>query len=113
VIGIICTINTTQKCADETNNTLKFASRAKKITLTTAVINETMDDKAVIRHYEVEVVNLRSMVADLEGRLQALSADTVPKTVASTPVATSASLGPFVKNTILKVFICIRHTPLN
>jgi hypothetical protein len=105
VIAIICTITTASKCVDETNNTLKFASRAKKITLTTAVINETMDDKALIRHYEAEVLSLKSMVADLEGRLQAAPPASVSSADTSAPaVVNTSGIGPYVRSTILKVF---------
>jgi len=49
-IAIICTISPALSCVDETNNTLKFAARAKRIKMDSRV-NEVMDDKTLLRQY--------------------------------------------------------------
>ena len=89
VIAIICTISTSLKCADETTNTLKFAARAKKITLSRAMINEHMDDKSLIRHYENEISSLKNMVSELMSRLQ--------------HGAAANSIGPIIKSSVSKL----------
>lgn len=47
----------------ESMSTLKFATRAKKIK-NEAKINEDLDNKALLRKYEVELKNLRKQLAD-------------------------------------------------
>lgn len=64
-IGIICTVSPTFKCVDETSNTLKFASRAKMIKMA-AKINETIDDKTLLRVYKEEIEQLRVRLQELE-----------------------------------------------
>ena len=64
-IGIICTVSPTFKCMEETSNTLKFASRAKMIKMQ-AKVNETMDDKTLLRVYKEEIEQLRVRLQELE-----------------------------------------------
>jgi len=64
-IGIICTVSPTFKCMEETSNTLKFASRAKMIKMH-AKVNETIDDKTLLRVYKEEIEQLRVRLRELE-----------------------------------------------
>lgn len=65
MVCIICTISPGQRCQEESHNTLKFASRAKKITVD-AKINETFDDKAMLRKYREEIDDLKAKLAEVE-----------------------------------------------
>ena len=47
LIAIICSISASVNCLDETHNTLKFASRAKRIRVR-AEVNETLDEGALV-----------------------------------------------------------------
>lgn len=64
-IAIICTISPAASCMDETNNTLKFASRAKRIRMESKV-NETMDDKTLLRQYREEIEQLKAKLNEME-----------------------------------------------
>lgn len=77
-IGIICTVSPTFKCMEETSNTLKFASRAKMIKMH-AKVNETIDDKTLLRVYKEEIEQLRVRLRELETQTrlqQAMAAST-------------------------------------
>ena len=65
LISIICTISPTLRCAEESNNTLKFASRAKTIRME-ARVNESMDDKTLLRAYRQEIEELKAKLAAME-----------------------------------------------
>lgn len=65
MICIICTISPTKRCADESHNTLKFASRAKRITVE-AKVNETFDEKALLRKYREEIDTLQAKLKEME-----------------------------------------------
>mmetsp|Transcript_3712 Transcript_3712/g.5745 ORF Transcript_3712/g.5745 Transcript_3712/m.5745 type:complete len:849 (-) Transcript_3712:32-2578(-) len=69
LITIICTISPTIRCVEETSNTLKFATRAKRIKME-AGVNETMDDKTLLRAYRVEIEQLKAKLADMESMMQ-------------------------------------------
>jgi FtsZ-binding cell division protein ZapB len=69
-IAIICTISPTLRCAEESNNTLKFGSRAKLIKMD-AKVNETMDDKTLLKAYRREIDELREKLALMENLVQA------------------------------------------
>jgi len=58
-IVIICNISQSLKCCDETHNTLRFATRAKKIKIE-ARRNEVVDDKALLRLYRNEIEQLKA-----------------------------------------------------
>ncbi|TPX42543.1 hypothetical protein SeMB42_g05089 [Synchytrium endobioticum] len=58
-IAVICTISPTLSCFEESHNTLKFASRVKKVK-STASQNQLMDDKALIQKYKGEILELKS-----------------------------------------------------
>lgn len=117
-IHLTCTICMYIGCADETNNTLKFAARAKKITLAPAAINEQMDDKSLLRHYESEIFSLKNMVNDLIGKLQAVAPGTVLPDVAMQSIGASAggTVGPYIKSAVMKVaysFILLTYIELS
>eukprot|EP01133_Synstelium_polycarpum_P012005 gene12005-14032_t len=57
-IAIICTVTLASNNMEETHSTLKFASRAKKIT-NNAKINEILDDKTLIKQYRSEIAELK------------------------------------------------------
>ena len=61
VIAIICTITPALSCADETHNTLKFATRARKVKLSSAEMNsEMLDEKdLLIKQYKEEIADLK------------------------------------------------------
>ena len=67
---IICALSPALRCLDETNNTLKFASRAKKIKVS-VVRNEVPDDKTLLRLYRSEIEQLK---AKLHSLMQSLAA---------------------------------------
>jgi hypothetical protein len=50
LVAFICAISPSLTCLDETHNTLKFASRAKKIRIR-AEVNETIDDATLVARY--------------------------------------------------------------
>jgi Kinesin motor domain len=65
-IAVICTVSPTLRCVDETHNTLRFATRAKKIK-THACVNELMDDKTLLKAYKLEINSLKARLAAMEG----------------------------------------------
>ena len=65
-IAVICTVSPTLRCVDETHNTLRFATRAKKIK-THASVNEVMDDKTLLKAYKMEINLLKARLAAMEG----------------------------------------------
>ncbi|SCZ97980.1 BZ3500_MvSof-1268-A1-R1_Chr3-3g06498 [Microbotryum saponariae] len=72
-VAVIATMNPSPMAIEESKSTLRFAQRVKKVTLK-AVVNEVMDDKALIHKY-------RSHIAHLEAQLQAaMSQPSVPNT---------------------------------
>ncbi|KAI8980520.1 kinesin motor domain-containing protein [Pilobolus umbonatus] len=58
-VAVICTISPSINSIEESFNTLKFASRVKKITVH-AKNDEVMDDKALLQKYRVEILDLKS-----------------------------------------------------
>ena len=60
-ISVICTVTPASSQAEETHNTLKFATRAKKIEIT-AQRNEIVDQASLIRRYQEEIKTLRSQL---------------------------------------------------
>lgn len=64
-ISIICTVSPASRCIEETVNTLKFATRAKLIRMN-AKMNETADDKTLLRVYREEIEQLRKRLKELE-----------------------------------------------
>ena len=60
-ISVICTVTPASSQAEETHNTLKFATRAKKVEIT-AQRNEIVDQASLIRRYQEEILTLRSQL---------------------------------------------------
>lgn len=65
MICIICTVSPSLRCAEESHNTLKFASRAKRIAVD-AKVNESFDEKALLRKYREEIDTLTAKLAEME-----------------------------------------------
>ena len=63
LIAIICTMSPALRCADESNNTLRFATRAKKVKVSAATVNEDVDDKALLKAYRQEIEQLKAKLA--------------------------------------------------
>ncbi|KAM0789736.1 hypothetical protein ACM66B_006591 [Microbotryomycetes sp. NB124-2] len=57
-VAVIATINPSPSAVEESKSTLKFATRVKKVQLK-AVVNEVIDDKALITKYRAEIVRLQ------------------------------------------------------
>lgn len=58
-VAVIATMNPSPSAIEETKSTLKFAQRVKKVVLR-AVVNEVVDDKALITKYRSHVRSLFS-----------------------------------------------------
>ncbi|KAG2176117.1 hypothetical protein INT43_005350 [Umbelopsis isabellina] len=66
-IAVICTISPCHQSLEESQNTLKFASRVKKV-VTAASTNQIMDDKALLQKYRNEINDLRvQLISNNEG----------------------------------------------
>jgi hypothetical protein len=65
LIAVICTMSPALRCADESNNTLRFATRAKKVQMAKAAINEDVDDKALLKAYRQEIEMLKAKLAEI------------------------------------------------
>ncbi|KAI9469771.1 MAG: kinesin motor domain-containing protein [Benjaminiella poitrasii] len=68
-VAVICTISPALTSMEESVNTLKFASRVKRIT-THAKNEEVMDDKALLRKYRNEIADLKSKLQQTTEVLQ-------------------------------------------
>lgn len=68
-VAVICTISPTPNSMEESLNTLKFASRVKRITIH-AKNDEVMDDKALIHKYRNEIAELKSKLQSTNENLQ-------------------------------------------
>lgn len=64
-IAIICTMSSSLRCLEESVNTLKFASRAKRVKME-AIVNEVSDDKTLLKAYRIEIESLRARLQSLE-----------------------------------------------
>ncbi|KAF9418553.1 hypothetical protein BGZ94_009672, partial [Podila epigama] len=60
-VSVICTISPSYLNVEESNNTLKFASRVKKV-VTKAQTNQVMDDKALLEKYRREIAELKAQL---------------------------------------------------
>eukprot|EP00898_Chlorokybus_atmophyticus_P000674 jgi/Chlat1/1607/Chrsp125S01868 len=72
-ISMVCTVTPSSGASEETHNTLKFASRAKRVELH-ALRNEILDDKSLIKKYQREIQELRQQLDDL-AKTQGVSDD--------------------------------------
>ena len=68
-IAVLCTISPAAVNFDESNNTLKFAARTKKV-VTKAVVNELMDDKALLQVYRSEITELKYRMQSMNEQLE-------------------------------------------
>ena len=68
-IAVICTISPAANNFEESNNTLKFAARTKKV-VTRAQVNELMDDKALLQVYRSEISELKNRMFSMNEQLQ-------------------------------------------
>ncbi|EFA85465.1 kinesin family member 11 [Heterostelium album PN500] len=76
-IAIVCTITLASNNFDETHSTLKFASRAKKIT-NNAKVNEVIDDKALIKQYRNEIAELKTKLEEQLKKERDLDSNNAP-----------------------------------
>ncbi|KAG0032985.1 hypothetical protein BGZ81_009657 [Podila clonocystis] len=60
-VSVICTISPSYLNVEESNNTLKFAARVKKV-VTKAQTNQVMDDKALLEKYRREISELKAQL---------------------------------------------------
>ncbi|KAF9438508.1 hypothetical protein BGZ76_007316 [Entomortierella beljakovae] len=60
-VSVICTISPSHLNVEESNNTLKFAARVKKV-VTKAQTNQVMDDKALLEKYRREISELKAQL---------------------------------------------------
>jgi len=63
-ICIIATISPMQRNMDESHNTLKFASRAKRIKQTAVVTEVLDDDKSLLQNYREEIEDLKRQLKE-------------------------------------------------
>lgn len=63
-IAMICTVTPGSINAEETHNTLKFASRAKRVELKPETLH-VLDDKSLIKKYQQEIIELRNQLESL------------------------------------------------
>eukprot|EP00587_Corethron_hystrix_P002559 CAMPEP_0113321368 /NCGR_PEP_ID=MMETSP0010_2-20120614/14878_1 /TAXON_ID=216773 ORGANISM="Corethron hystrix, Strain 308" /NCGR_SAMPLE_ID=MMETSP0010_2 /ASSEMBLY_ACC=CAM_ASM_000155 /LENGTH=593 /DNA_ID=CAMNT_0000179483 /DNA_START=207 /DNA_END=1986 /DNA_ORIENTATION=+ /assembly_acc=CAM_ASM_000155 len=57
-MAVICCVTPSQLYLEQTRSTLQFASRAKLVK-TSAKVNEVMDDRAIIKKLQLEILELR------------------------------------------------------
>ena len=62
-ICIICNVSPLVRNLDESHNTLKFATRAKKIKQT-ATVTEVMDDRTLLQNYREEIEQLKHQLRE-------------------------------------------------
>lgn len=91
VIVIICTVTPSLRCADESHNTLKFATRAKKVRLAVSEIEDFKDARdAQISVFKKVIDELTKKVEELTVKLSEASAKS-PYTGASRSRARAVS----------------------
>ncbi|CAN8063931.1 unnamed protein product [Agarophyton chilense] len=71
--AIICAVTTAAIHTEETLSTLKFASRAKKVT-NSAETNEFLDDRAKLKRAEAQIKSLKKEMKRLRSSLDTISA---------------------------------------
>ena len=75
LIAVLCCITPSRLFVEETKSSLKFASRAKLVT-TKPILNEVMDDTAMIKRLESELENARRDIDRLEKREETTEQET-------------------------------------
>ncbi|GLT30633.1 hypothetical protein SLA2020_054240 [Shorea laevis] len=63
-VSLICTVTPASSSMEETHNTLKFASRAKRVEIF-ASRNKIIDEKSLIKKYQREISNLKEELDQL------------------------------------------------
>ncbi|KAK9763818.1 Kinesin-like protein kip2 [Basidiobolus ranarum] len=58
-VSVMCTISPSGINLEESNNTLKFAAKVKKV-VTRAETTQVMDDKALLQKYKMEIMELKA-----------------------------------------------------
>ncbi|XP_041999302.1 kinesin-like protein KIN-7D, mitochondrial [Salvia splendens] len=72
-VSLICTITPASSNTEETHNTLKFASRAKRVEIN-ASRNRIIDEKSLIKKYQREISSLKEELDQLKrGMLEGVS----------------------------------------
>ncbi|CAH0486406.1 unnamed protein product [Peronospora farinosa] len=66
-IAIVCTASPSVECLTETHNTLKFASRARRVR-NRVVINESLGESALLRKYRARIRELEEQLHHLQIR---------------------------------------------
>ncbi|XP_011628945.1 kinesin-like protein KIN-7D, mitochondrial isoform X1 [Amborella trichopoda] len=64
-VSLICTVTPASSNMEETHNTLKFASRAKRVEIR-AARNRIIDEKSLIKKYQKEISNLKQELDQLK-----------------------------------------------
>ncbi|GAB2225103.1 hypothetical protein Drorol1_Dr00005890 [Drosera rotundifolia] len=64
-VSLICTVTPASSSTEETHNTLKFASRAKRVEIY-ASRNKIIDEKSLIKKYQREISNLKQELDQLK-----------------------------------------------
>ncbi|KAF6145409.1 hypothetical protein GIB67_029178 [Kingdonia uniflora] len=76
-VSLICTITPASSNMEETHNTLKFASRAKRVEIF-ASRNRIIDEKSLIKKYQKEISNLKEELDQLrQGMLSGIDHDEI------------------------------------
>uniref|UniRef100_A0A7S2RPP3 Kinesin-like protein n=2 Tax=Mucochytrium quahogii TaxID=96639 RepID=A0A7S2RPP3_9STRA len=93
-ISIVCTATPWTGAKEETLNTLRFATRAKKVKHE-AHVNEVLDDQALLLKYKQEIALLRRRLADAEKKsMQVATPPTSPQYPGESPLVNSPKLLP-------------------
>ncbi|KAL7687831.1 putative kinesin-like protein [Plasmopara halstedii] len=66
-IAIVCTASPSVECLAETHNTLKFASRARRVR-NRVVVNETLGEFALLKRYRARIQELEEQLAQLQNQ---------------------------------------------
>ncbi|GMH13469.1 hypothetical protein Nepgr_015310 [Nepenthes gracilis] len=69
-VSLICTVTPASSNVEETHNTLKFASRAKRVEIY-ASRNKIIDEKSLIKKYQREISSLKKELDQLKGGMLA------------------------------------------
>lgn len=64
-VSLICTLTPASSNMEETQHTLKFAHRAKRVTVQ-ATANRTIDERSLIKKYQKEILSLKEELGQLK-----------------------------------------------
>lgn len=79
-IAIVCTASPSVECLTETHNTLKFASRARRVR-NRVVVNEGLGESALLRKYRARIRELEEQLEHLQIRRRPRGPSTAIQTV--------------------------------